>query len=205
LSNALKDKETSQVSNVKLMAFAGSARGTSINRRLLGVAAALAGELGCEVDVAELRDFPMPLYDGDLEQAEGQPQAAKDLKARLLAADGLLLACPEYNATITPLLKNTIDWISRPQPGEPNAFKMKPTGLISASAGALGGLRGLTTVRASLTQLGALVIPTQFALGGGAASFGEDGALANEAHTALLRDTLSELATVARAMRREAA
>ena len=187
--------------SIRIMAIAGSARIPSSNRKLLGFAAGIAGDMGCEIDLAEMRDFPMPLYDGDHEQVHGQPEPAKALKARLLQADALLLACPEYNASITPLLKNTIDWISRPQPGEPNAFKLKPAALISASVGALGGLRGLTTVRAVLTQLGALVVPTQFALGGGPAAFGEDGGLVNAALHQLLADTVAELVTVAGAMR----
>lgn len=165
------------------------------------LAAEIARDSGCDVDVAELGDFPMPLYHGDDERTDGQPATAKALKARLLQADALLLACPEYNASITPLLKNTIDWISRPQPGEPNAFKLKPTGLISASMGALGGLRGLTTVRAVLTQLGALVAPTQFAVASASAAFDEDGRLINATQRELLEDALAELVTIAGAMR----
>jgi NAD(P)H-dependent FMN reductase len=187
--------------NIRILAFAGSARGQSYNRMMLAFAAGIAREMGCDVELAELRDFPMPLYDGDDERANGQPRAAKDLKKRLLRADALLLACPEYNASITPLLKNTIDWMSRPQPGEPNAFKMKPTALLSASLGALGGLRGLTTVRAVLTQLGALVAPTQFALAGASTAFDEDGRLISAAQRQLLEDTLAELVSIGGAMR----
>lgn len=186
---------------IKILAFGGSARLQSSNRRLLALAADIAGDMGCEVDLADIRDFAMPLYDGDHEQQHGQPQLAKALKDRLLRADALLLACPEYNASVTPLLKNTIDWVSRPQPGEPNAFKLKPTALLSASAGSLGGLRGLGAVRAILTQLGALVAPTQFALPGAPAAFGEHGGLANAAQSQLLEATLAELVTIAGALR----
>ena len=186
---------------IRIFAFAGSTRPQSFNRKLLALAADIVGDLDAEMDVAEMADFPMPLYDGEYERLHGQPQQAKEMKARLLAADALLVACPEYNASITPLTKNTIDWISRPQPGELNAFKMKPTALISASIGSLGGLRGLVTVRAVLVQLGALVTPTQFALPSAQAAFEDDGGLKSEPQRQLLADTLAELVLVARAMR----
>ena len=186
---------------IRIFGFAGSARPQSHNRMLLALAAKVAREAGCEVDIAEISEFPMPIYDGEHEREHGQPKAAKALKARMLAADALLLACPEYNASVTPLMKNTIDWISRPQPGEPNAFKLKPTGLISASIGGLGGLRGLVTVRTVLNQLGALVTPTQFALASAQTAFDTDGGLVNAAQRQMLQDALAELVTIARAMR----
>jgi NAD(P)H-dependent FMN reductase len=186
---------------IKILAFAGSLRVQSLNKKLVAVAANTARGLGCEVDLVDLRDFPMPIYDGDHEEEFGQPQQAKDLKARILASDALLLACPEYNASITAVLKNTIDWVSRPRPGEASAFKGRPVALLAASMGGLGGLRGLGTVREVLTQLGAMIVPTQFALGTAHNAFDEDGGLIGDAHQGLVRDVIDELALVAGALR----
>ena len=189
------------VSNLRILAFAGSVREQSFNVRLLAVATDIARETACQIDLVHLRDFPMPIYDRNFESANGQPSQAVELKARFLQCDALLLACPEYNASITPLLKNTIDWVSRPRPGEVNAFKLKPVGLLSASGGALGGLRGLMTVRQVLTQLGSLVMPTQFALGNAESAFDENGRLVNAAQHGLLKDAVAELVMVAGALR----
>jgi chromate reductase, NAD(P)H dehydrogenase (quinone) len=186
---------------IKILAFAGSLRVQSLNKKLVAVAADTARGLGCEVDLIDLRDFPMPIYDGDYEVEFGQPQQAKDLKARILASDALLLACPEYNASVTAVLKNTIDWLSRPQPGEASAFKGRPTALLAASMGGLGGLRGLGTVREVLTQLGALIVPTQFALGTAHDAFDDKDQLIDAGQQGLVKDVIEELAMVAGALR----
>jgi chromate reductase, NAD(P)H dehydrogenase (quinone) len=189
------------VSNIRILAFAGSLRGASFNKKLVAVAAETARELGCDVDLVDLRDFPMPIYDGDYEQSDGQPQTAKDLKARILACDALLVGCPEYNASITAVLKNTIDWVSRPQPGEPSAFKGRPAALLAASMGPIGGLRGLSPVRDIFDQLGVLTVPTQFALGTAQNAFDDEGNLIEPMHRNLVKDVIVELATVTSALR----
>ena len=189
------------MSNIRILAFAGSLRVASLNKKLVAVAAQTAREMGCDVDLVDLRDFPMPIYDGDHEQSHGQPQTAKDLKARILACDALLVGCPEYNASITSVLKNTIDWVSRPQPGEPSAFKGRPAALVSASLGAMGGLRGLSPARDIFTQLGFLTVPTQFALGSAAGAFDDDGKLIDPAKLSLVKDVIVELAAVTSALR----
>ena len=109
----------------------------------------------------------------------------------MLANDAFLLSCPEYNSSITALLKNTIDWISRPRPDEPNAFKGKIAGLLAASPGNLGGVRGLLTVRQVLTTLGVLVVPTQFAVSHAASAFAEDGSLKDERQHESVRAVVS--------------
>ncbi|HEX4873078.1 MAG TPA: NAD(P)H-dependent oxidoreductase [Nevskiaceae bacterium] len=157
----------------RLLAFSGSLRRDSFNSRLL--AAAVAG--AADVELIRLDAFALPLYDEDSERAGGLPEGARRLQALVREHSGLLLACPEYNSSFTPLLKNAIDWISRPQPGQPPAFKGKVVGLLSASAGKLGGLRGLRHVRESLTGLSALVLPEQFALSGADQAFDEQGGL----------------------------
>src|SRR5919198_2770214 len=102
----------------KILAFAGSTRTESFNKKLVRVAVAGARAAGAEVTLIDLRDFPMPLYDGDLEAKEGLPANARKVKDLFLAHQGLLLSCPEYNSSITGVLKNTIDWVSRQAPGE---------------------------------------------------------------------------------------
>src|ERR1700690_2177036 len=102
----------------KILAFAGSTRKESFNKKLVKVAADAARAAGAEVTYLDLKDIPMPLYDGDLETEQGLPENAKKFKAMLLAHDGLLISAPEYNSSISGVLKNAIDWASRPAPGE---------------------------------------------------------------------------------------
>ena len=150
----------------KILAFAGSTRTDSFNKKLVRHAAAAAKAAGAEVTLVDLRDFPMPLYDGDLEASEGLPENAQKFKALMAAHQGLLIAAPEYNSSITGVLQNTIDWASRQSPGEKPlaSFTGKVAALLSASPGALGGLRGLVHVRAMLGNIGVLVIPEQIAV-----------------------------------------
>lgn len=150
----------------KILAFAGSTRTGSFNRQALDHAIKGAREAGAEVTPLKLNDYSMPLYDGDLEQSHGLPEAAIRMKNLFKSHHGLLIASPEYNGSITPLLKNTLDWISRPNGEESGLvpYQGKWVGLVSASAGSLGGLRGLRHVREILTNLQAFVIPQQAAL-----------------------------------------
>src|SRR5262245_32979393 len=129
----------------RILAFAGSTRRDSVNRKLLTIAAEDVRRAGGQVTVVELSDYPMPLLDEDLEAAGGIPEPARRLKKLFLEHDGLLLACPEYNSSITPLLKNVIDWVSRREgtEGALACYKGKTAALISASPSMLGGLRGL--------------------------------------------------------------
>jgi NAD(P)H-dependent FMN reductase len=144
----------------------------------------------------------MPFYDGDIEASDGLPPQARELKAMMLAHDALLLSCPEYNSSISGVLKNTIDWVSRPRPNEPSAFKGKIAGLLAASPGNLGGVRGLLTVRQVLTTLGVLVVPTQFALSQAANAFADDGTLRDERHRDAVTAVVTELVNVTSAVRR---
>lgn len=150
----------------KILAFAGSTRKDSFNRQALEHAVRGAREAGAEVTHIDLNDYPLPLYNGDLEVSHGLPGTAIQLKALFKSHQGLLLACPEYNGSITPLLKNTLDWVSRPDGEESGLvpYQGKWAALVAASAGNLGGLRGLRHVREILTNLQAMVIPQQMAL-----------------------------------------
>lgn len=163
----------------KVLAFAGSARRDSYNKKLIKIAAAGARAAGADVTLIDLADFPMPIFDEDLEAREGMPANAKKFKELLKSHQGILISSPEYNSSVSALLKNSIDWASRPEPGEPGlvAFSGKVAGLMSASPGALGGLRGLVTLRMILANIRVLVIPDQIAVTQAHEAFTDDGSL----------------------------
>jgi chromate reductase len=166
---------------VKILAFAGSLRRESYNKKLVRVAAVGARAAGAEVTELDLRDLPLPIFDEDLEASEGLPPNARRLKDLMLAHHGFLISAPEYNSSITAVLKNTIDWASRPVSGEPPlaCFAGKVASLTAASPGALGGLRGLVTVRSILGNIGVIVMPNQIALPKAHEAFNPDGSLKN--------------------------
>ncbi len=182
----------------RILAFAGSARRDSWNKKALAVAVLGAREAGAEVTVVDLREWPMPLYDGDLEDEQGLPETAKGFKRLMKEHDGLLLACPEYNSSITPLLKNTIDWCSRLETGEKplECFDGKVAGLVSASPGALGGLRSLVVVRMCLGNIRVHVIPDQVAVSQAHEAFDASGRLKDEKRQAAVMAVGARLAQV---------
>lgn len=169
----------------KILAFAGSARAGSFNKKLVQVAARGAEQAGAEVTYIDFVDFPMPLYDQDLQEREGFPESVLAFKGLMKSHQGFLIACPEYNSSITPLLKNAIDWASRPEPGEAplalTCFKGKTAAIMSTSPGGLGGLRCLGHVRSILESIGVLVIPDQIAVPGAMKVFDEQGQLTDDA------------------------
>ena len=168
------------MSQPKIVAFAGSLRAGSFNKKLVAAAADAARTAGAEVTVVDLRELALPLFDQELEDASGLPEGAKKFKALLRASDGFLIASPEYNSSITAVLKNAIDWASRAESDdEPPlaAYKGKAAALMAASPGALGGLRGLVTLRSILGNIGVLVLPDQVAIGTAHEAFDEAGQL----------------------------
>ena len=167
------------MSTPRILAFAGSLRKESYNKKLVQIAADGARRAGAEVTVIDLKDYPLPIYDGDLEAASGIPDNAQKLKKLFLEHDGLLLSCPEYNSSISAVLKNVIDWVSRPLPGEPGlaCYLGKTAVLMSASPGALGGLRGLVHVRSILGNINVIVLPEQIAVSKAHEAFNPDGTL----------------------------
>ena len=187
----------------RILALAGSLRAGSYNRRVLAVAADGARAAGADVTGIDLRDFPLPVYDADLESASGLPEAALALKERFRAAEGLLVASPEYNSAISGTLKNVFDWVSRPAPGEkPLAcFKGKVAALCAASTGALGGIRGLASVRVVLGNLGVVLLPDQVALPKAAEAFDAEGGLVDPARRKSLLELGAALARATRALR----
>lgn len=188
----------------RILAFAGSAGTGSLNRRLLAIPVAGAREAGAETTVVELRDFPLPVYDSDLESSSGLPENARRLKALFLSHDALLIASPEYNSSVTGLLKNTLDWVSRPAPGEASlaCFDGKVAALCSASPGSLGGLRGLAHLRQILGNIRVLVIPDQVAVPDAGNAFDDSGALRDPKRKAALERLGATLARIAEKLRR---
>lgn len=180
----------------KILAFAGSTRTESFNKKLVKIAAAGANEVGADVTIIDLRDFKMPLYDEDLEKQEGLSSSVRKLKDLMLAHQGFLISSPEYNSSISGVLKNTIDWVSRQDEGEiPLAcFKDKVAGLMSASPGGLGGLRGLVHVRAILENIGVLVIPNQMAISKAHEVFNLDGTMKDEKQEERIKKIGSDVA-----------
>lgn len=150
----------------KILAFSGSARLDSFNTRLVKIAADGARKAGATVTLVDWNALPLPLFNEDEEARGGLPPNAKTFKELMKSHDGFLISAPEYNSSITPLLKNAIDWASRREGNEKplEAYVGKVVGLMSASPGALGGLRGLVTVRSILGNIQALVLPDQVAV-----------------------------------------
>lgn len=170
---------------IRLIAMPGSARRDSFNRRLLPTLVRGAEREGVEVTRIDPNDYRMPLYDGDLEHDEGLPEAAERLQALFADHHGFLLASPEYNGFFTPLLKNTLDWVSRPLPdgsGRPGTVHVrgKPAGIVATSPGALGGIRSLQHTRLYLSNLGFVVVPEQSGVPNAAKAFDDRDELIDE-------------------------
>jgi chromate reductase, NAD(P)H dehydrogenase (quinone) len=166
----------------KILAFAGSTRKESFNKKMLKYAVEGARIAGAEVTVIDLKDYPMPFYDGDLEKEQGRPENAKKLYEMMLEHQGLLIASPEYNSGISGVLKNTIDWISRPVPDMKPlaAFDRKVACLMSASTGGFGGMRGLMALRFILGNIKVMIIPETVSIPKAAEHFDEEGKLKEE-------------------------
>lgn len=167
----------------RIVAFSGSLRRESFNHKLVAIAAAAARDAGAEVELIRLANFDMPLFDEDVERRDGMHPKAREFKELLMGAHGVLIASPEYNGSLSGALKNAIDWASRPEEGEPPlvAFRGKVCGLLSASPGGLGGIRGLLHLRPLLGNIQMHVLPGQFCLGQAHAKFNDDGSLTDRA------------------------
>jgi chromate reductase len=188
----------------KILVFAGSIRTGSYNARLAALAAKEFTLADAEVTLISLTDFPMPLYDGNVEAASGPPENAFKLKRLFGLQQGVFIASPEYNASITPLLKNTLDWISRVREGkEPAlaAYKNRAFALGAASNGTYGGMRSLMALRQVLELgCGALVIPEQIAVREAANAFDETDNLKDERAAGLLKTVVHRLVDLARGL-----
>jgi chromate reductase len=157
-----------------VLAVAGSMRAGSYNRKLLRVAVRTTEEAGADVDLVDLRELGLPLYDGDIEEKYGLPASVAAFKERIARARGLLIASPEYNSSVPGTFKNAIDWASRP-PG--NVFKDKIAALMGASPGGFGAVRSLIHLRQVLTTLGVWLVPVQVTVARAHEAFDASGAL----------------------------
>lgn len=189
----------------KILAFAGSTRDGSFNKKLVAIAAQAATKAGAEVTLLDLKEYPMPLFDQDYEAQKGMPKSAKDLKALMVASDGFLIASPEYNSSITGVLKNTLDWVSRDPKEDDNepliAFKGKVASIMSASPSGLGGLRGLVHLRAILGNIGVLVLPTQKSIPHSHKAFNDDNSLKDKKQQAAIETQGAELVSLIRKLK----
>jgi NAD(P)H-dependent FMN reductase len=184
----------------QILVFAGSTRTGSFNRKLAQLVAAELRNAGMAVTLADLRDYPMPLYDGDTEAAQGLPDAARRFKELVREHDAVAIASPEYNGSFSALVKNTIDWISRPAPGEPPlaVLRGKPAALLSASPGPGAGKRGLRHMRELLEMIGMKVVPAQVAVARASQAFDESGNLVREEDQAAVGQLVEELVQAVR-------
>ncbi|MEZ4753928.1 MAG: NAD(P)H-dependent oxidoreductase [Bdellovibrionota bacterium] len=151
---------------VKILAFGGSLRKNSYNKKVAKIAAIGAANSGAEIIDLDLSEFPLPIYNQEIEDASGLPDNAISIKKMMIESDGFIISSPEYNSSISAVLKNTIDWASRRVGDEAPliAFKDKTALLVAASPGALGGLRGLVHIRDILGNLGMHVLADQYAV-----------------------------------------
>jgi chromate reductase, NAD(P)H dehydrogenase (quinone) len=188
----------------RLLFFAGSARVASLNKRVAKLGASIAETNGIPSTFVDLADYPMQIYDGDLEASSGQPENAHKLKNLMMAHTGIFIVSPEYNASFTPLLKNTLDWISHIRgegEGPLEVFRTRVFALGAASNGGTGGLRGLSQLRLMLELgAGALVLPNQFLLPRAADAFDDHGHLKNKDQTEQFKTVIQRLARAARVL-----
>ena len=189
----------------RILAFSGSIRDGSINTRLVDAATAELVQQECEVTRISLADYPLPIYDGDFESQEGIPDNARKLARLFHEHEGLFIACPEYNGSLSPLLKNTIDWISRvsfDDKGELVPYRGKIGAVAAASPGAMGGISMLYHLREILTRLGVLIVAEQVAVGNGFSAFDEMDKLTDERAAQFLEATCKSLAQKAALLNR---
>jgi NAD(P)H-dependent FMN reductase len=155
------------MSALKILVIPGSLRTGSLNAKLAAAAAYQFTQAGADVTRISLADFPLPIYDGDLQTKSGVPKHAINLKRMMSAHHGVLIVTPEYNSSLPPLVKNTIDWVTRVQDAHETrgqVFRERPFAIAAASEGRLGGTRCLAALRLILSACHATVIPNQLAL-----------------------------------------
>lgn len=179
----------------KVLVFAGSTRMDSFNRKLALQAVAGLRAAGADATFADLRDYPMPLYDGDVEAAQGLPPIARAFKELVKAHDSIVIASPEYNGSFSALVKNVIDWISRPEGNEAHlvAFRGKKAALLATSPGPSGGQRGLRHLRELLEMIGVAVIPEQLTIPKAFDAFDAAGRLTRPQDLAQLQRVIASL------------
>ena len=191
----------------RILIIAGSSRRDALSRRVAAACVQPLQAAGAEARLLELSDYPAPLYNGDLEAESGLPETVVRLQQALYASDGLLVVNPEYNGSITPLLKNTLDWCSRPNPADRErsggaVYAGRAAAVVGCSPGGLGGMRVLFHVRDILGYLGMQVIPQQLAVANAGSAIGDDGRLRDESQRKMLDTLATALSETARRLRR---
>ncbi len=183
------------VAEVKVVAFAGSTRKDSYNKKLIQLASEMARQKGAKVTVIDLIDYPMPFYDADLEAKQGLPANAKKLRDLISQNDAIMISSPEYNASISGVLKNAIDWTSHDEKGQfsSDPYKDKKIGIMSASPGKVGGARALVHLRAILQAVGGDVIGTQVSVPEAYKAFGTEGKLVSAELSKKLQEEVDQL------------
>jgi chromate reductase, NAD(P)H dehydrogenase (quinone) len=155
------------MSALKILVIPGSLRTGSLNAKLAAAAGYQFAQAGADVTRISLADFPLPIYDGDLQAKSGVPKNAVNLKRMIGAHHGVLIVTPEYNSSVPALVKNTIDWVSRVQDAHEargQVFRGRAFAIAAASGGRLGGTRALAALRLILSACHAMVIPNQLSL-----------------------------------------
>ena len=188
---------------LKVIGIAGSPREASYNRKLLALATKMLLEKGVDADIFDVHEHPIPMFDPNVEAESGIPGIVKTLRAKVAAADAVLVASPEYNAGYTPLVKSIIDWCSRTDPdsGEQNVWRHKVVAMLSASPGAFGAIRSTIALRQTFSHVEAIVIPEFTSVSFAAKAFNEDGSLVNDYSVKDLSKTLDNLVLVASKLR----
>lgn len=190
--------------NPKILAFAGSLRKDSYNKKIAKIASQGAKAAGGEVTYINLEDYPLPVYSAEIEEKEGLPKNALKLKELFMQTDGFIIASPEYNSSISGALKNAIDWISRPASKDEvylSPFTDRVAVLISASVGGLGGIRGLVHLRAMLQNINMTVISGQKCISNAGEAFDEQGNLKSPDQQEAIFNLGKQLVEVTRKLR----
>jgi chromate reductase len=179
---------------ITLFSFSGSVRKKSYNTQLAQLASRLARAEGVEVQDLNLADYPLPIFSEDLESEKGSPEGLAKLKEMFMTSSGFILSSPEYNGSLSPLLKNTIDWLSRPYQGKNGlaCFQGKIMLMLAASPGRLGGLRGMLQLRTIMSGIGTLVLPQDFALANAHEAFASDGSLKDTKQQETLKSAVGQ-------------
>lgn len=179
----------------KVLFFAGSTREGSFNKKLLSEAASLANEKDVEVQVIDLKDFPMSIYEADLEAKSGMPANAKKIRRMMVEASTIVIASPEYNHSVSPLLVNVLAWASRSEQGGSSreAFKGKKFVLLSVSPGSGGGARGLNHLVDIIEDVGGQVAKSKVSIPNAHQAFNAEGKLKDKAQQKVLKDAMDEI------------
>jgi chromate reductase len=190
------------MSSPKVLAFAGSTRKESVNKRLARIALQAAKKAGAETTFVDLQDFNIPLYCDDLVAKQGIPEGVLEFKQLLNSHNGFFIASPEYNGSLTGVLKNAIDWATIKADGEErmSCWNGKIAGLVSASPGGLGGIRGLHHLRTILAGIGTFVLPNHLAVGNSTENLQNEKQITDEKLQLQLESLTHEMVRVIRAL-----